>query len=312
MNDEMNARNHHHPHDETGANSLLPLELEALSARLSADGAVWQSQLPDIAPVAQRIRAIPYNTAIPVADAGIPFSADTITLPEGTRRQPRIRVRRGAPTGGAGRFFGLVAAVLIVALLATVFVSLANRTSPGPAKLPTPTQAQPVPTAPPPTATAATAAPTATPTGHAVLVYFSKQPDSYSDPDLVFPVHRSTPNLGVATFAIQQLIAGPTDAEAARGYFTQLSGVLQRSGPANCGGADFKITLNKRGATPETGTATLRFCRPTASPGIGADARIKAETTKTLTQFSNIKTVVILLRDGHCFGDESGMDLCLQ
>jgi hypothetical protein len=88
--------------------------------------------------------------------------------------------------------------------------------------------------------------------------------------------------------------------------------VLQRGGASNCGGPDFKITLNMRGTAPETGTATLQFCRPTASPGIGADARVKAEIEKTLTQFSNITRVVILLQNGHCFGDESGADLCLQ
>ena len=72
------------------------------------------------------------------------------------------------------------------------------------------------------------------------------------------------------------------------------------------------VTLNMRGATPETGTATLQFCRQTASPGIGADARIKAEIEKTLTQFSNITKVVILLNNGQCFGDMSGADLCLR
>jgi hypothetical protein len=60
------------------------------------------------------------------------------------------------------------------------------------------------------------------------------------------------------------------------------------------------------------GTATLQFCRPTASPGIGADGRIVAEITKTLTQFSTITKVAILNRNGNCFGDESGLDLCLK
>ncbi|HEX5545822.1 MAG TPA: GerMN domain-containing protein, partial [Ktedonobacterales bacterium] len=153
---------------------------------------------------------------------------------------------------------------------------------------------------------------TATATGYPVLVYFSKNPDSYNDSTLVFPVHRTSPTLGVATYAIQQLIAGPTPSEASAGYFTELSTVLQRGDASSCGGPDFKITLNMRGATPETGTATLQFCRQTASPGIGADARIKAEIVKTLTQFSNITKVVILLQNGHCFGDESGADLCLR
>jgi hypothetical protein len=70
--------------------------------------------------------------------------------------------------------------------------------------------------------------------------------------------------------------------------------------------------LNKRGPRPQTGTATIKFCRSLLSSGIGADARVQAEITTTLKQFSNIKEVVILTRDGHCFGDESGKDFCLH
>jgi len=55
----------------------------------------------------------------------------------------------------------------------------------------------------------------------------------------------------------------------------------------------------------------LKFCRQLTSPGIGADARVAAEITATLKQFPRIKEVVILTKDGHCFGDESGKDFCL-
>jgi hypothetical protein len=74
---------------------------------------------------------------------------------------------------------------------------------------------------------------------------------------------------------------------------------------------DFTITLNHRGSKPQMGTATLKFCRLTLSPGIGTDARVTAEISATLKQFSNIKAVAILTKDGHCFGDESGKDKCL-
>jgi hypothetical protein len=209
---------------------------------------------------------------------------------------------------------GLIAAVLIVALLAGVFVALGNRGGNSIAANPTPTHApatQPLPTQTlPQPAPTATIAPTATANGYPVLVYFSKQPDSYNDPNAVYAVHRTSPTLGVATYAIQQLIAGPTKPEADAGYFTELHGAL--SGSSNCNGADFKIALNTRGSTQQTGTATLQFCRQLSLPGELSDPRIKAEITRTLTQFSNIKAVVILTRDGHCFADQSGADMCLQ
>ena len=307
----LNHHNHHYHHDEQNAHDAFPPELDALAARLTADGAAWQNRLPDTARVAERISAIPDGapSAVSVDDATLSMGVGS-TLGSGTDwGLPRTQQRRRASSGGWGRLLGLVAAAVVVALIATVFAQLATRggQTTGPAIHPAPTHAQSQPTTVP-TIPAATA----TATGYPVLVYFSKNPDSYNDSTAVFPVHRTAPNLGVATYVIQQLIAGPTPSEASAGYFTELPTVLQRTGASNCGGPDFKITLNMRGAAPETGTATLQFCRQTASPGIGADARIRAEIEKTLTQFSNITKVVILLQDGHCFGDESGADLCLQ
>lgn len=156
-----------------------------------------------------------------------------------------------------------------------------------------------------------------TATSYPIKVFFSKAPDSLqSNFNAVFPVDRTSPTIAVATFSIQLLIAGPTLSEQQAGYFSELNTML--NGPSNCsgslpvGGPDFIITLNKRGSVPETGTATVKFCRSLNSGGIGADARVQAEITATLKQFSNIKEVVILTKDGRCFGDESGKDFCLR
>jgi hypothetical protein len=51
---------------------------------------------------------------------------------------------------------------------------------------------------------------------------------------------------------------------------------------------------------------------PVLSPGEGTDGSVLAEIQATLKQFSNIKKVVVLLQNGHCFGDESGQDVCLK
>ncbi len=150
-----------------------------------------------------------------------------------------------------------------------------------------------------------------------IKVFFSKSPESLNtNPSAVYPVDRVSPTIAVGTFSLQLLIAGPTLSERNAGYFTELNTLL--SGPSNCsaplpvGGPDFTLTLNKKGSVPETGTATVKFCRTISSPGIGADARVTAEINATLKQFSNIKKVVILTKDGHCFGDGSGKDLCLH
>jgi hypothetical protein len=308
MSEESPPRNQHdQPQQEVEADPALPPEVAALTARLTTDGVLWQSRLPDAARVAERIRAIAHEPSPDAAEAGSLTSTNISSPPDGGRRAPRPDDRRRAPSGPWGRFIGLAAAVVVVALFATVLLRLATlNNSTGPVAHPTPTQLAPTATNP---------SLTATPTPSPVLVYFSKNPESLNDPTAVFPLQRVAPNSAVATsttYAIQQLIAGPTSSEAAVGYFTELTTVLQVSGPSNCGGADFTLTLDMRGSTPQVGTATLQFCRPTASPGTGADARIVAEVTKTLTQFSTITNVAILNRNGNCFGDESGLDLCLK
>jgi hypothetical protein len=154
-------------------------------------------------------------------------------------------------------------------------------------------------------------------TGYPVKVFFSKFPESVTTNfSAVYPVGRMSPTIAVGTFAIQLLLAGPTLSEHQAGYFTELTTML--SGPSNCsapllvGGPDFTLSLDKRGTVTQTGTATVKFCRSLTSPGIGADARVIAEITATLKQFPRIKQVVILTKDGHCFGDLSGKDLCLS
>jgi hypothetical protein len=155
-----------------------------------------------------------------------------------------------------------------------------------------------------------------TATGYPVKVYFSKFDASLTNPSAVFSVGRASPTLGVATYALQLLIAGPTSEERDAGYFSELNAIL--SGPSSCsaphptGGPDFKLTLNKKGSTPETGTATVQLCRASTSPGVGTDARVLAELNATLEQFTTITKVVVLTQGGHCFGDASGTDRCLQ
>lgn len=141
-------------------------------------------------------------------------------------------------------------------------------------------------------------------TGYTVKVYFSKHPDSDNLPRAVFPVTRVSPTLAVATYAISQLIAGPTATEKARGYYTPLEGAL--SGTSTCSGADFTITLDTNRGTPETGTATLQFCRDV--PGFGDTGAIivRNEIANTMMQFTNIKKVVIVYKDGSCFDDLIG------
>jgi hypothetical protein len=164
--------------------------------------------------------------------------------------------------------------------------------------------------------TSTTTGPSAPPSSFPIKVFFSRFPDSLNKFNAVFPVDRSSPTIAVATFSIQLLIAGPTLSEQSAGLFSEFNSIL--TGPSSCsaphpiGGPDFTLTLNMKGSKHQPGTATLRLCRATSSPGVGTDARILAEINATLKQFSNIEKVVVLNKNGHCFADASGLDRCLK
>jgi hypothetical protein len=139
-----------------------------------------------------------------------------------------------------------------------------------------------------------------------VQVYLSRDPDSLNDFTAVFPLAREvTPgDQGLAGAALEALIAGPTAAEQAQGYFSDFGALLVGTVSYCKGGADFVLTV-------EAGLATVHLCRATSSAGIGQDARAQAEVEATLTQFPAITSVRVLSFDGHCLFDQSGMDTCL-
>jgi len=140
-----------------------------------------------------------------------------------------------------------------------------------------------------------------------VQVFLSRNPDSLNDFTAVFPLARQVApgEQGLAGAALEALIAGPTPAEQAQGYFSDF-GALLTGGVSSCkGGGDFVLAV-------EAGLATVQMCRATSSAGIGQDARAQAEVEATLTQFPTIQKVRVLSAEGHCLFDESGMDICLQ
>jgi hypothetical protein len=93
-------------------------------------------------------------------------------------------------------------------------------------------------------------------TGYPVKVYFSKV--SATNFDDLGVVNRVSPTLAVGTYAVEEVVKGPTLAERNQGLFSQLHNNI--NGPSNCsgqnyiGGSDFLLSIN-------SGKATIRFCR---------------------------------------------------
>ena len=150
MSEEPNSRNQQdQPDHELGPDTPLPPELAALTARLTADGARWQGRLPDATRLAERMRAMAHEPPLSATEDSSLLTTDIGGPPESGRRTPRTDDRRRPPSGPWGRFIGLAAAVVVVALFATVFLRLATPgTSTGPVAHPAPTQLAPTTTNP--------------------------------------------------------------------------------------------------------------------------------------------------------------------
>lgn len=131
-------------------------------------------------------------------------------------------------------------------------------------------------------------------------VFFPKNPGQQKNLSYVEPVWRQTSNPGVAQFAIEQVITGPTNQEKKQGFLSP----IRLQGASNCG-KDFTLSIS-------AGVARLKFCKQVISGGIGDDARATSSINATLKQFPTVRSVIILNRDGSCFGDMSGENRCLR
>lgn len=134
-----------------------------------------------------------------------------------------------------------------------------------------------------------------------VRVFFSKHPDSDTNPGETFAVRRTSPDIAVGTFAIAELLKGPTDTEKGQGYFTTAR--LRGGDESTCRGRDFTLTIHDD-------IATLRFCRQFDHVGSVSDGQAESEIRATLLQFSNIKKVIILNRTSDCEFNLSDLNLC--
>ncbi|NJK99573.1 MAG: hypothetical protein HC838_06890 [Spirulinaceae cyanobacterium RM2_2_10] len=122
-----------------------------------------------------------------------------------------------------------------------------------------------------------------------VKVFFPKQPQAAQQPQYVEPVWRRTQDVGVAQFAIAQLLAGPSESEAQLG----LEPVLALTGDSNCDGEDFQIAITAR-------VAELQFCRQLVARDAVDMTRLTSAVAATLTQFPTVDRANVRDRQGKC------------
>jgi len=133
-----------------------------------------------------------------------------------------------------------------------------------------------------------------------IKVFFPKNPQQQQNLGYVEPVWRQPQTMGLAQFAVTQLISGPTPQERQRG----LVAPIRLRGASTCG-QDFTLAI-------AAGVARLQFCRQVVSAGVGDDARLLSSVNATLKQFSTLRSIVVLDQNGNCLGDMSGENRCLR
>ena len=139
---------------------------------------------------------------------------------------------------------------------------------------------------------------------HTALIYFSLHPQSDDDPGKTFSVPRTSPGNNLATFALGELLKGPSVGEQADGYFSTAR-IRSPAESSTCGGQDFSLTIKDT-------VATLTFCRTFDHVGEISDGQAESEIKATLLQFPTIKKVIILNSKGDCEFNLSGQNLCKQ
>lgn len=241
------------------------------------------------------------------------------------------------PTKNNKPFLYILACVVVVLIGLIVFFmmrpnnSTNNNSNNGATPTPTPTasvtpteeETETTPTA----STTATPSTTSTPTSTSapvpsggtlseavkVKVPFSTHANS-ADPknsDETFGYYRytifSTKRADTENYVMEKIIAGPVESDVTTyNAFTPLA----LTGDSNCDGKDFTITKDTA-----ANKITVKFCKQVTTAGIGDDARITSVVKAGMEQFldqTKTKTIVILTKDGNCFGDQSGQNRCLS
>lgn len=180
-------------------------------------------------------------------------------------------------------FVLLIVCLLFVLAVTWYFASIQQASAPA---------TQPLPASPTPD------------TSHTVSVYFSKHPQSDDNPGETYPVQRTTQNNNVASFAMSELLHGPSTGEQTDGYFATAR-IRAPASASSCNDQDFTLTITNA-------TATLTFCRTFDHIGEISDGQAESEIKATLLQFPTIKKVIILNGKGDCEFNLSGQNLCLQ
>ena len=120
------------------------------------------------------------------------------------------------------------------------------------------------------------------------------------------PVIRETARSDIVTYALEEIIRGPSPQEVQDGLQTVFGEgeFVAMSGNSNCGGKEFGVDINV-----DEGSAKVHFCKTLTFMGDAATQILGEMIHKTLVQFEPIQKVQIFDDKGNCFDGTVAMSI---
>jgi hypothetical protein len=141
-----------------------------------------------------------------------------------------------------------------------------------------------------------------------VVKIYLANPSSFEDFQTLITVDRKTSETDLYTFALDQLILGPTSTEKTKGYIS----TFELTGASNCGGKDYAMT--------KSGTKiSITFCKEIQAnfnPGeegawagisLTAMGRVYTVIEKSLS-FNGVNLIEVKDKNGLCYAFDAGVN----
>lgn len=120
-----------------------------------------------------------------------------------------------------------------------------------------------------------------------IKIFYGKNPVSFDSSNIVCSVIRETNSTDLISFALDELIKGPTSEEALEGLYSEINLV----GESNCAGRDYRYGL-------DDGNLTIQFCKKLdIADEIQSECVIKT-VTQSLMAIKSVSSVNILDMNG--------------
>lgn len=134
------------------------------------------------------------------------------------------------------------------------------------------------------------------------IFFFDQEAFINAEMNFIDYVNRTTERSDLATFAVEEIIKGPTTEEQTQGLAATFGdgSLIRFIGESNCGNKDFTISIEDR-------NATVRLCREIFINNDNSSGIMRSQIAQTINQFSSVDQTRVLRVSGECADDMAGL-----